>query len=233
MYYTESLCLEAGVSHFIRVFEEAAALKPRVLATKRLLDVLAASLGLALLAVPMMIILVLVRVKLGSPGIFRQMRPGRDGEPFQMFKFRTMTDERDPHGNLLPDGQRLTGIGHLLRSTSLDELPELWNVLVGDMSLVGPRPLLMRYTPYFTDEEATRLSVRPGITGWAQINGRNRSSWDSRLASDVWYVRHLSIWLDVKILLRTLFGIFGGNDVVVDAESEMQNLDDERMARPS
>jgi len=154
-----------------------------------------------------------------------------DGEPFNMFKFRTMNDIRDGDGDLLPDGERLTRFGRWMRSSSIDELPELWNVLRGDMSLVGPRPLLLRYTKYFTDEESLRLDVKPGVTGWAQINGRNTAAWDERLAFDVWYVRNLSICLDFKILLHTSARVFRRQGVVVDPESLMLNLDDERQGQ--
>ena len=171
---------------------------------KRLFDLLAASLSLLLLALPLLTLVWLIRRKLGSPVLFRQVRPGFQGRPFTMVKFRTMTDERDPNGVLLPDAQRITPFGRFLRASSLDELPELWNVLKGDMSLVGPRPLLMEYLPLYTPEEACRHDVRPGITGWAQVNGRNAISWADRFALDVWYVNHHSLWLDVKILWRTV-----------------------------
>jgi lipopolysaccharide/colanic/teichoic acid biosynthesis glycosyltransferase len=150
---------------------------------------------------------VLVRLKLGSPALFRQERPGKDDQVFEMVKFRTMTDERDAAGELLPDEQRLTAFGRFLRATSLDELPELWNVLKGDMSLVGPRPLLVRYLDRYTAEQARRHEVRPGVTGWAQVNGRNTVGWDEKFAMDVWYVDHVSPALDVKVLWRTLLSV--------------------------
>jgi lipopolysaccharide/colanic/teichoic acid biosynthesis glycosyltransferase len=150
---------------------------------------------------------VLVRLKLGKPALFRQQRPGKDEQIFEMVKFRTMTDERDAGGELLPDEQRLTGFGRFLRATSLDELPELWNVLKGDMSLVGPRPLLVRYLDRYTAEQARRHEVRPGVTGWAQVNGRNTVRWDEKFAMDVWYVDHVSPGLDVKVLWRTLLSV--------------------------
>ena len=150
------------------------------------------------------ILAVLVRLKLGSPVFFRQQRPGRHGKPFRLYKFRTMTDGRDAAGNLLPDAARLTPFGRLLRSTSLDELPELWNVLRGDMSLVGPRPLMMRYLDRYTPQQARRHEVRPGLTGWAQVNGRNAISWEEKFALDVWYVDHASLHLDWQIILRTV-----------------------------
>lgn len=171
---------------------------------KRLLDIVCAALALLLLAPVLAAVALAVRVKLGGPVLFCQTRPGLHGHPFEMFKFRTMTDARDAQGNLLPDAERLPPFGQFLRSTSLDELPELWNVLRGDMSLVGPRPLLMQYLDRYTPEQARRHNVRPGITGWAQINGRNALSWEEKFALDVWYVDHHSIGLDVRILWRTL-----------------------------
>ncbi len=154
-----------------------------------------------------------VRRKLGSPVFFRQQRPGLHGKPFEMVKFRTMTSERGPDGQLLPAAVRLTPYGRLLRTSSLDELPELWNVLKGDMSLVGPRPLLMEYLPLYNPEQARRHEVRPGITGWAQVNGRNAISWDEKFALDVWYVDHRSFWLDIKILLLTMKAIFDAKKI--------------------
>lgn len=171
---------------------------------KGILDRLFAVLLLAVAAVPLAIIAVLVRWRLGSPVFFRQQRPGLHGQPFEMVKFRTMTDARGPDGKLRPDAERLTPFGQRLRSSSLDELPALWNVLRGDMSLVGPRPLLMQYRDRYTPEQARRHEVRPGITGWAQINGRNAVSWEERFAMDVWYVDNQSFWLDLKILALTL-----------------------------
>lgn len=171
---------------------------------KRLFDFVIALLGLIVLALPLLILIALVRRKLGSPVFFRQVRPGLDRKPFEMVKFRTMTDERDPNGQLLSDAVRLTAFGRFLRSTSLDELPELWNVLKGDMSLVGPRPLLMEYLPLYSSEQARRHEVRPGVTGWAQVNGRNAISWEEKFQLDVWYVDHQSLWLDIKILWLTV-----------------------------
>jgi lipopolysaccharide/colanic/teichoic acid biosynthesis glycosyltransferase len=171
---------------------------------KRMFDLLAALLALLLLALPLLALAWLINHKLGRPVLFRQVRPGLHGRPFTMVKFRTMTDERGHDGAMLPDAQRLTRFGRFLRASSLDELPELWNVLCGDMSLVGPRPLLMEYLPLYTPEQARRHKVRPGITGWAQVNGRNAISWDEKFALDVWYVDHRSLWLDVKILWRTV-----------------------------
>ena len=173
-------------------------------ASKRTLDItIAAVLLLGLLPV-WIVLALLVRIFMGSPFLFRQERPGRGGRSFQLLKFRTMTSERDENGQLAPDAVRLTRFGRFLRSTSLDELPELWNVLKGDMSLVGPRPLLMQYLPLYSPEQARRHEVRPGITGWAQVNGRNEVRWPERLAMDVWYVDNLSISLDTYILFQTL-----------------------------
>ena len=177
---------------------------------KRLFDLLLSFGLLVVLALPLLLLWGLVRSKLGSPVLFRQIRPGLDGRPFMMVKFRTMTDERDAGGELLPDAQRLTAFGRFLRATSLDELPELWNVLSGEMSLVGPRPLLMEYLPLYSPEQARRHEVRPGITGWAQVNGRNALSWEERFKLDVWYVDHRSLWLDLRILLRTAKTVLTG-----------------------
>jgi sugar transferase EpsL len=170
---------------------------------KRLFDLVGAGVG-GLFVAPFLALLAgLVRLRLGTPVFFRQVRPGRGGQPFELVKFRTMTDERDATGELLPDEVRLTSLGRFLRSTSLDELPELWNVLRGDMSLVGPRPLLMEYLPLYSERQSRRHEVRPGITGWAQVNGRNAPGWDERLEMDVWYVENRSFLLDLRILLRT------------------------------
>jgi lipopolysaccharide/colanic/teichoic acid biosynthesis glycosyltransferase len=171
---------------------------------KRLFDIIASFLILFLLSPLLTILAWQVHRKLGSPVFFRQSRPGLRGRPFQLIKFRTMTNEHDVEGNLLPDSERLPPFGRFLRSSSLDELPELWNVLKGDMSLVGPRPLLMEYLDLYTDEQARRHEVRPGITGWAQVNGRNALSWEVKFKLDVWYVDNQSLWLDLKILLMTL-----------------------------
>ena len=171
---------------------------------KRLLDILAASSGLLLLSPVLLLLAVCVRSRIGRPVFFRQRRPGLGGRAFEMIKFRTMTEARDDQGELLPDAERLPAFGRFLRSTSLDELPELWNVLRGDMSLVGPRPLLMEYLPLYSAEQARRHEVRPGITGWAQVNGRNALSWEEKFELDVWYVDHRSLWLDLRILWLTL-----------------------------
>lgn len=170
---------------------------------KRLFDLTATVLGLLMISPLLVAIALLVRIKNGSPVFFCQQRPGLGSKPFMMYKFRTMTDERDAEGNLLPDAQRLMGFGKFMRSTSLDELPALINVLKGEMSLVGPRPLLMEYLPLYTSEQARRHKVRPGITGWAQVNGRNALSWEEKFKLDVWYVDNRSLWLDMKILWLT------------------------------
>ena len=172
---------------------------------KRVVDVVGAGLGLLILSPVLVVIAVAVRRRLGSPVLFSQERPGLGGRTFKIRKFRTMTDQRDAEGALLPDGERLTPFGRWLRSTSLDELPELWNVLMGQMSLVGPRPLLSEYLEHYTREQARRHEVRPGITGWSQINGRNDMSWEQKLDLDVWYVDNRSLWLDLRILLRTIW----------------------------
>jgi lipopolysaccharide/colanic/teichoic acid biosynthesis glycosyltransferase len=171
---------------------------------KQFIDVILSAFALLLLAPIIVLLFFLIRIKIDSPVFFRQIRPGLHGLPFQIIKFRTMTDARDAAGNLLSDAERLTRFGRFLRATSLDELPELWNVLRGDMSLVGPRPLLMEYLPLYTPEQARRHEVRPGITGWAQVNGRNALSWEEKFRLDVWYADHLSFWLDVKIILLTV-----------------------------
>jgi len=171
---------------------------------KRLFDVLVASVAILLLGLPLLILVWQVRRRLGSPPFFRQTRPGLNGQPFELIKFRSMTEARDTDGVLLPDAQRMTHFGRFLRASSLDELPELWNVLKGEMSLVGPRPLLMAYLPLYTPEQARRHEVRPGITGWAQVNGRNSLTWEEKFELDVWYVDNRSLWLDVKILWLTV-----------------------------
>jgi lipopolysaccharide/colanic/teichoic acid biosynthesis glycosyltransferase len=180
---------------------------------KRLFDIVF-SLGWLLLFLPLMLLVaLLVRLRLGSPVLFLQERPGLRGRPFRMVKFRTMTDERGPDGELLPDAQRLTSFGKFLRSTTLDEFPEMWNVFVGDMSVVGPRPLLMRYLPRYDAFQARRMEVKPGVTGWAQVNGRNAISWDEKFALDVWYVDHRTFWLDMKIVVLTFFRVFARSGI--------------------
>lgn len=174
---------------------------------KRGIDLFASLLAIAILSPLIIGVYLLIRFHLGSPILFTQQRPGLHGKPFTMYKFRTMTNKRDAQGNLLPDSERLTRLGRFLRSTSLDELPELLNVIKGDMSLVGPRPLLMQYLDRYTPEQARRHEVRPGITGWAQINGRNAISWEEKFALDVWYVDHCSVWLDFKIIILTIWKV--------------------------
>jgi lipopolysaccharide/colanic/teichoic acid biosynthesis glycosyltransferase len=170
-------------------------------------DVMFSALALILLSPLLITLAFLVRAKLGSPIFFRQQRPGLRGHPCNILKFRTMTDDRDAQGNLLPDAHRLTPFGRWLRSTSLDELPELINIARGDMSIVGPRPLLMRYLPLYTPEQSRRHLVKPGLTGWAQINGRNAISWEEKFRLDTWYVDHWSLWLDLKIILLTVIKV--------------------------
>ena len=188
---------------------------------KRLFDMVSAALALLLLAPALALIAWQVRRKLGSPVLFRQVRPGLHGQPFEMMKFRTMTDERRADGALLPDAQRLTPFGRFLRASSLDELPELWNVIKGDMSLVGPRPLLMEYLPLYTQEQIRRHEVRPGITGWAQVNGRNAISWEDKFVLDVWYVDHRSLWLDIIILWVTVRKVLRRDGISAAGEATM------------
>jgi lipopolysaccharide/colanic/teichoic acid biosynthesis glycosyltransferase len=195
---------------------------------KRFFDFLAAAIGLLLLAVPLALLAWQVRRKLGSPVLFTQVRPGLHGKPFRMVKFRTMTDERDASGALLPDAQRLTPFGRFLRASSLDELPELWNVLRGEMSLVGPRPLLMEYLPLYSPEQTRRHEVRPGITGWAQVNGRNAISWADKFALDVWYVDHRSLWLDVRILWLTVRKVLVRNGISAAGEATMPRFEGDK-----
>jgi len=191
---------------------------------KRFFDVVLALLGLVALAPIVVVVAFLIHHKLGSPVFFRQPRPGLYGNPFQMVKFRTMLDATDKHGNPLPDEQRMTRLGSFLRSTSLDELPELWNVLKGDMSLVGPRPLLMEYLPLYTKEQYRRHEVRPGVTGWAQINGRNAISWEDKFKLDVWYVDNRSLWLDLKILFLTVKKVLVRDGISGEGEATMSKF---------
>lgn len=198
---------------------------------KRLIDIVVSAAGIIVLSPVLLILWMLVRVKLGKPAIFTQERPGKDEKIFKLYKFRSMTDERDEKGELLPDEVRLTAFGEKLRGTSLDELPELFNILKGDMSLIGPRPLLVGYLPYYTKREQLRHSVRPGLTGLAQVSGRNFIAWDDRLAKDVEYVENLSLLLDLKILLRTVMVVFKKEDVAVETDSVEGYLWDERKRR--
>ena len=195
---------------------------------KRLFDIVAAAFGLLLLAPVILIVAWQVKRKLGSPVFFRQTRPGLDGKPFEMIKFRTMREAHDAEGNPLPDSERITPFGRFLRSSSLDELPEFWNVLKGDMSVVGPRPLLMEYMDYYTEEEMLRHSVRPGVTGLAQVTGRNATTWNERLSFDVQYVKTQTLLLDLKIIFKTIYQVFKREGVVVVPSDIYQKLSDER-----
>jgi sugar transferase EpsL len=188
---------------------------------KRLFDILVSASALLLLWPVLLVIAVLVRLNLGAPVLFSQMRPGLNAKPFRMYKFRTMRNATDGQGNPLPDSQRLTSFGRFLRAASLDELPELWNVLCGDMSLVGPRPLLMEYLPLYSTRQARRHEVRPGITGWAQINGRNALSWQQKFEHDVWYVENKSFLLDLRILWMTLRAVFARTGISSDGHATM------------
>lgn len=191
---------------------------------KRALDVLGAAIGLIVFSPILIIVSLKIRREMGSPVLFRQTRPGRHGKPFQMIKFRTMRDEIDTDGRPLPDAERLTKLGRFLRSSSLDELPELWNVLKGEMSLVGPRPLLMEYLPLYSPEQARRHEVRPGVTGWAQVNGRNAISWDEKFALDVWYVDNRSLWLDLKIIWLTIRKVIKRDGISAAGEATMSKF---------
>jgi len=196
---------------------------------KRFFDIVIALVGLIVLSPLFLILWIWLSIaNKGAGAFFVQERPGKDEKIFKVIKFKTMTDELDSNGNLLPDADRLTKVGKFVRSTSLDEIPQLLNIIKGDMSLIGPRPLLIRYLPYYTDSERLRHTVRPGITGWAQVNGRNTINWDRRLALDVYYVENLSFKLDLKIFFKTLKNVFFKEDLIVDPESIMKNLDDER-----
>ncbi len=172
----------------------------------------------------LLVVAILVRLKLGAPVLFIQERPGLRGRPFRMVKFRTMTDDLGADGELLPDAQRLTPFGKFLRSTTLDEFPEMWNVLVGDMSVVGPRPLLMRYLPRYSPFQARRMEVKPGVTGWAQVNGRNSLTWEEKFALDVWYVDHRTFWLDLKIVGRTFFKVFARSGINSETAATMDEF---------
>ena len=198
---------------------------------KRLLDILISLTFIVLFSWLYLILVILVRIKLGSPVLFCQERPGYNEKIFKLYKFRTMTDKRDENGHLLPDSERLTKFGSMLRSTSLDELPEMFNILKGDMSLIGPRPLLVEYLPYYTEEERLRHSVRPGLTGLAQVSGRNYLAWNKRLARDVEYVNHISFIMDVKIIIKTIMVVFKKEDVSVDTNVVEGYLWDERQKR--
>ena len=189
---------------------------------KRIFDILVSFSALVLLSPVFLYLVWRVQVQLGRPVLFRQVRPGLYGRPFELIKFRTMTDERDSDGNLLSDSERLNDFGRFLRSSSLDELPELWNVLRGDMSIVGPRPLLMDYLGKYTREQSRRHEVRPGLTGWAQVCGRNKLSWEERFECDVWYVDNRSFWLDLKIIFRTIGVVIRRSGVAQDGHVTME-----------
>ena len=188
---------------------------------KRAFDIVASTSALVVLTPVLAITAYKVKKELGSPVLFRQTRPGLHGKPFEMIKFRTMKDATDKEGNALPDSERLTEFGKKLRASSLDELPELWNVLKGDMSLVGPRPLLMEYLPLYSAEQAKRHNVRPGVTGYAQVNGRNSLSWEDKFKLDIWYVEHQSLWLDMKILLKTVKEVIIKDGISAEGEATM------------
>ena len=188
---------------------------------KRLFDIIASASGLIFLSPVFLILAYLIRKNLGEPVFFTQERPGKDGKPFKMIKFRSMRDAVDKDGNPLPDSERLTPFGKKLRAASLDELPELWNVLKGDMSLVGPRPLLMSYLPLYNDFQFRRHEMRPGVTGWAQVNGRNAISWDEKFAYDIWYIDHFSLWFDMKILFLTIKKVFIKEGISAEGEATM------------
>ncbi|ENX44188.1 MULTISPECIES: sugar transferase [Acinetobacter] len=191
---------------------------------KRLLDIVIASIALVLLSPLYFYVAHKVKKNLGSPVLFRQVRPGLHGKPFEMIKFRTMKDALDEQGNPLPDSERLTAFGKMLRSTSLDEMPELWNVIKGDMSVVGPRPLLMEYLPLYNKEQAKRHDVRPGMTGHAQVNGRNAISWEQKFKLDTWYVENRSLWLDFKIMLQTVKKVIAKDDISETGEATMSKF---------
>ena len=191
---------------------------------KRVFDVIFSLAWLIGFSPLLVVIAVLVRIKLGSPIFFIQERPGKDGKPFRMVKFRTMTDARDAAGNLLSDEIRLTSFGKFLRSTTLDEFPEMWNVLIGDMSVVGTRPLMMRYLPRYNAFQARRMEMKPGVTGWAQINGRNAISWDEKFALDVWYIDNSSFWLDLKIVVKTFFVVINRRNINSSKAATMEEF---------
>lgn len=195
---------------------------------KRVLDIICAGFVLLILSPALLIVSLMIYRQMGAPVLFRQTRPGRNGKPFQMIKFRTMRNAIDAESCPLPDVERLTRLGRFLRSSSLDELPELWNVLKGDMSLVGPRPLLMEYLPLYSPEQARRHEVRPGVTGWAQVNGRNAISWDKKFALDVWYVDNRSLWLDAKIILLTIWKVIKREGISAAGEATMPKFDGEK-----
>lgn len=192
---------------------------------KRLIDFILSGCAILVLGLPLLIVALLIRIKLGSPVLFKQRRPGKDGKIFEIYKFRTMTDARDKDGNLLPDNERLTDFGKLIRSTSIDELPEIINIFKGDMSIIGPRPLLEEYLPLYNEEQAHRHDVRPGLTGWAQINGRNTISWEDKFRYDVEYVRNISFVFDLKIFFLTIKKVFVREGINASAEVTMEKFE--------
>jgi sugar transferase EpsL len=191
---------------------------------KRLFDIISSAAGLIAISPLLVVLALLVRLKLGAPILFRQQRPGLGGEAFVIYKFRTMTDQRDASGNLLPDEQRLPAFGRFLRSTSFDELPEVLNVLKGDMSIVGPRPLMMKYLSRYSPEQTRRHEVKPGITGWAQVNGRNAISWEDKFKLDVWYVDNWTFWLDMKIILRSVLMVIAKEGITQQGRATMDEF---------
>jgi len=191
---------------------------------KRFFDIIASAISLFILAPVILFIAFLIQRKLGSPILFYQVRPGKNAKPFQMTKFRTMREDFDQDGRILPDSERIPPFGNFLRNSSLDELPELWNVLKGDMSLVGPRPLLMEYLPLYSTEQARRHNVRPGITGWAQVNGRNAISWEEKFKYDIWYVDNQSFWLDMKIIWMTIKKVIAREGISAEGEATMPSF---------
>lgn len=211
-----------------KILDKAEKLSPLVARQsplKRSVDILGSAFGLFLFFPLMVVLAVIIRFRLGAPVLFRQVRPGLNGQPFEMLKFRTMRDAVDPAGNPLPDDQRMTKLGQFLRSTSLDELPELWNVLKGDMSLVGPRPLLMEYLSLYSPHQARRHEVRPGVTGWAQVNGRNQLGWEQKFDLDVWYVENQSLLLDLKILFLTVWKVVRRDGISAAGEATMSKFE--------
>jgi sugar transferase EpsL len=226
MYFTEQLSIfthQPNMDKTVTVYRYNPLLE-RHLLVKRLFDLIVSLVVLILVAPTMLVLAMLVRIKLGSPILFRQERPGLYGKPFVLYTFRTMTDDRDAYGKRLPDAERLTAFGRFLRGTSLDELPELLNVLKGDMSLVGPRPLMRRYLSRYTPEQARRQNVLPGITGWAQVNGRNAISWEQRFDLDVWYVDNHSILLDIRILLMTVLKVLKREGISAEGHMMMSEF---------
>ena len=191
---------------------------------KRLIDFILSACAILVLGIPLLIVAVLIKYKLGAPVLFKQRRPGKDGKIFEIYKFRTMTDARDKKGNLLPDNERLTDFGKLLRSTSIDELPEILNIFKGDMAIIGPRPLLEEYLPLYNEEQAHRHDVRPGLTGWAQINGRNTISWEDKFRYDAEYVRNISFMFDLKIFFLTVKKVFVREGINASAEVTMEKF---------